>query len=144
MKTRKFLVLALVLVLAVLALFACNTKEKEPMVLTEADNFIVLKPTNDYAGKSLIEFMNSAKANGEFDFTYEESQYGAMIKTINGFGDPTDNTKAWLLYTNDEANSTTAYGTIEYQEKVYASATVGASSLIVIENGLYIWVYKAF
>ena len=144
MKTRKFLVLSLVLVLLVLCLCACGAKEKEPMVLTESENFIVIKPTNDLSGTPLIDVMKNAKSSGQFDFTYEDTQYGAMIKTINGVGDPTDNTKAWMLYTSDTEHANTAWGQVEYQSNVYGSATLGASALNVIENGIYIWVYQSF
>ena len=141
MKTRKILVLALVLVLAVLTLFACNTKEKEPTVLKESDEYIVLKPTADFVGKSLLEFMNSAKANGELDFTVDSTN---MVQSINGIANPADYSKCWMLYTSDAEHANTAWGTIVYKDQTYGSATLGAESLIIVENGLYIWVYTTF
>ena len=141
MKTRKILVLSLVLVLLVLCLCACGAKEKEPTILKESDEYYVLKPTADFAGKSLLEFMNSVKASGELDFTVDNTN---MITSINGVANTSDYSKCWMLYTSDTEHANTAWGQIEYNGQVYGSATLGAESLIIVENGLYIWVYTTF
>lgn len=141
MKTRKILVLSLVLVLLVLCLCACGAKEKEPTVLKESDEYYVLKPTSDFAGQSLLAFMNSIKANGELDFTVDSTN---MVTSINDVANPADFSKCWMLYTSDTEHANTAWGQIEYQGNTYGSATLGAESLIIVENGLYIWVYTTF
>ena len=49
-----------------------------------------------------------------------------------------------MLYTDDAENSNDAWGTVVYEGKTYASATLGAESLVIAEDCVYIWVYTKF
>ena len=138
MKTRKILVLALVLVLAVLALFACNAKDKEPLVLTDSENLVVLQPTSEYAGKTVLEFMNIVKEKGEIDFVVENG----MVTSVNGKEQSYADNNYWMIYTSDESHSNTAWGTAEYKGKVYGSADTGVTELPIAENCIYILAYQ--
>ena len=136
---KKFIpVLVIVLVLLV-CLCACSKKD-EPTVIKESDTYIVLAPTKDFAGKNLIDFMAKAKENGYLEYEVANG----MVTSINGITNPADFSYCWMLYTSDETQANTAWGTIEYNGKTYGSAVKGAEELVVIEGGLYIWVYTKF
>ena len=136
----KKVIAILLLVVSVCTLtFACS--KKEPTVIKDTDEFIVLKPTADYAGKKLIEFMDHVKSQGTLDYTSDTSAYGAFIDSVNGIKNSGNN--YWMLYTDDEDNSNSVWGEISYKDKVYASAALGASDLVIKAGCPYIWVYTA-
>lgn len=99
---------------------------------------VVLTPQEEFAGKTLSEFMTSEKDAGRLDFTIENS----MVTSVNGVKNTTNT--FWMLYTDDADNSNSAWGTIEYDGKTYASATLGATELIIAKDCTYIWVYTKF
>ena len=143
-------VVAIVLVLLV-ALCACNQKEptkiNEPTtpatdssVINVSDTTIVLAPTSDYVGQTLLSFMQASTLKGLLEF----SLTNGMVTSINGKENTADYSKCWMLYTSDENMANTAWGTVEYQGNVYGSAVKGVTELNIIENGLYIWVYTTF
>ena len=136
----KKVIAILLLVVSVCTLtFACS--KKEPTVIKDTDEFIVLKPTADYAGKKLIEFMDYTRSQGTLDYTSETSAYGDFINSVNGIANT--NEKYWMLYTDDEENSNSAWGEISYKDKIYVSAALGASDLVIRSSCTYIWVYTA-
>ena len=143
-------VVAIVLILLV-ALCACNQKEPtkidEPTtpatdssVINVSDTTIVLAPTSDYVGQTLLSFMQASTLKGLLEF----SLTNGMVTSINGKENTADYSKCWMLYTSDENMANTAWGTVEYQGNVYGSAVKGVTELNIIENGLYIWVYTTF
>ena len=143
-------VVAIVLVLLV-ALCACNPKEptkiNEPTtpatdssVINVSDTTIVLAPTSDYVGQTLLSFMQASTLKGLLEF----SLTNGMVTSINGKENTADYSKCWMLYTSDANMANTAWGTVEYQGNVYGSAVKGVTELNIIENGLYIWVYTTF
>ena len=143
-------VVAIVLVLLV-ALCACNQKEPtkidEPTtpatdssVINVSDTTIVLAPTSDYVGQTLLSFMQASTLKGLLEF----SLTNGMVTSINGKENTADYSKCWMLYTSDANMANTAWGTVEYQGNVYGSAVKGVTELNIIENGLYIWVYTTF
>ncbi len=67
-----------------------------------------------------------------------------MITRINDIANSASENKYWMLYTSDTANANDAWGTVEYKEKTYGSATLGAESLVIKEDCLYIWYYQSF
>ncbi len=143
-------VVAIVLILLV-ALCACNQKEPtkidEPTtpatdssVINVSDTTIVLAPTSDYVGQTLLSFMQASTLKGLLEF----SLTNGMVTSINGKENTADYSKCWMLYTSDANMANTAWGTVEYQGNVYGSAVKGVTELNIIENGLYIWVYTTF
>ena len=50
----------------------------------------------------------------------------------------------WMLYTSDSENANQEWGTFEYEDSIYGSATLGADALIVKEDCIYIWAYQTF
>ena len=126
---KKTVSLLLVLVIACVFLCACDAVGKK----------VVLTPQSEFVGQALSEFMTAEKDKGKLDFTVDDS---GMVTSIDGIKNTTN--KFWMLYTDDAENSDTAWGTIEHDGKTYASATLGATALIIAENCTYIWVYTAF
>lgn len=141
---KKFLVTFLVLAISILCLFAVACKEKEPLVIKESDTYIVIKVSSEQKeitnNLTLLEYMQSLKADGQLEFVVS----GGMITSINNIENPSDWSKCWMLYTSDTENSNNAWGEIDYNGNIYGSANFGAERLIVKENALYIWVFKAF
>ena len=144
-------VVAIVLILLV-ALCACN-QQKEPTKINEpttpvsdssvinvSETTIVLAPTSDYVGQTLLSFMQASTLKGLLEFTLTNG----MVTAINGKESTADYSKCWMLYTSDANMANTAWGTVEYQGNVYGSAVKGVTELNIIENGLYIWVYTTF
>ena len=123
--------------LACAFLFGCAPKTK---VLKETDEFIVITPSEKFVGKTLVECMDGLKTSGELDFSIKNG----MISSINGIDNPSDYSYCWMVYTDDADNSNVSWGQIEYKDKVYAMATLGAESLVIAEGCIYIWVYIKF
>ncbi|MBO4251719.1 MAG: hypothetical protein J5911_03545 [Clostridia bacterium] len=125
---KKIVALILCVVFACALLCGCDNVGKT----------VVLKPQDDFVGKTLSEFMQSEKDQGKLDFVIENS----MVVSIDGVKNTTNT--YWMLYTDDAANSNDAWGTIEYDGKTYASATLGAESLVIASGRTYIWVFTKF
>ena len=134
---KKIIALSLCIMLLCALLCGCVAKTK---VLKETDEFIVITPSEEFAGKTLKDCMDELKTRGELEFTVNNG----MISSINGIDNPADYSYCWMLYTDDAENSNDAWGTVVYEGKTYASATLGAESLVIAEDCVYIWVYTKF
>ena len=131
---KKLICVLLVFVIFCAFPFGCGGKNT---VLKETDEFIVLTPTEDFVGRKLIEFMDHTKTEGSLDYTAD----GTFITSVNGIYNSAESGDYWMLYTDDADNSNAAWGTIEYEGKTYASAALGADSLVIAKDCVYIWVY---
>lgn len=118
-------------------LLGCGGKNT---VLKESDRFIILTPSEEFTGKKLSDFMDYTKEQGTLDYKLENG----MVTSVNGIDNPADYSYCWMLYTDDAEKSNTAWGTIEFNGKNYASATLGANALIIAKDCTYIWVYTKF
>lgn len=121
---------------------ACGTTE--PLVIKESDTYIVITVSSEQMElteeTTLVEYMTSLKESGELEFEIKSG----MVSSVNGISNPADYSSCWMLYTDDEDNSNVAWGTIEYNEKIYGSAILGAETLKVKDSCVYIWVYQTF
>ncbi|MCK5320466.1 DUF4430 domain-containing protein [Candidatus Parcubacteria bacterium] len=83
---------------------------------TEANNiFVVLKIDNgqhekeiSYAAQSretAFDLMKELKDKEEIDFTYQESNVGVFINSINNIENDVKNSTYWMFYVNDELAS---------------------------------------
>lgn len=131
---KKLVCLLLTILTAVCILSACARSEL--IVINESDDFVVITCEKNKDGLTLAECMQ--ENGGEFVIE------NGMVISINGLENASDWSKVWMLYTDDEELSNTAWGTVEYNGKVYASAIYGAESLIVKKGCTYIWLYKSF
>ena len=109
---------------------ACESKNPDPGLITVTEN--------EYNGATLSEYMDYLQGEGEL--TYSIS--GGMVTEINGTANTTNS--FWMLYTDDGENSDESWGTYEYENVTYASASLGAETLPVKVNCTYIWVYQTF
>lgn len=132
---KKLLTLLLVTLTALMLFTAC-AKEKDPLVIAESDEFVVIKCQTDKEDLTLASYMD-----GLDDIFVIEN---GMVVSINGIKNAADWSYCWMLYTDDEEMSNTAWGEIEYKDKVYGSAVLGADSLVVKNGKTYIWVYQGF
>ena len=135
--------LSLCLVIITLGLCFASCKE-EPLVIKDSDTFIVIKTTEKALdGKEnmmLIDYMEMLRDDGELEFKVNSG----MITSINGYDNPADYSKCWMLYTSDSDFSSSEWGTVEYQGVEYGSAILGAEMLVIKPNQTYIWVFKSF
>ena len=148
---KKLIPVVVIILVLLVAFCACNknepTKIDDPTtpatdtsVITVSDTTLVLAPTSDYVGQTLLSFMQASTLKGLMEF----SLANGMVVSINGVENTSDYSKCWMLYTSDENMANTAWGTVEYQGNIYGSAVKGVTELTIIENGLYIWVYTTF
>ena len=139
-KSLSFLLVVISLCSAMM-LASCQS---EPVAIENSDPYIVIKPTAEsIEGKedmSLADYMAELKEKGELDYTINNG----MITSINAIENPADFSKCWMLYTSDSDNSGNAWGTIEYEGKECGSAVVGAESITLKPEHLYIWVFKSY
>ena len=135
MKKLAAALFALVAALACMAFAACTGSnaggDENTVVITVAEDY-------DVEGKTLKDYMDYLVAEDEL--AYEISD--GMIVSLNGKANTTNS--YWMLYTSDEANANTAWGTIEYDGHTYGSATLGAPSLPLAEGAVYVWSYQTF
>ncbi len=119
----------------VLFLFSA-TACKSPV--TTDGEFVVITVEKAEENTTLLDYMNALQEKDELSFAIEHG----MVTSI---GDKANTTNCyWMLYTSDEENSNSAWGTVEYQETTYNSASVGVEELIVKEGETYVWVYTTF
>lgn len=99
---------------------------------------IFVQKGQDLTNATLIDCMNQLQESQEFSFTVENG----MITKINGTKN--GNSSYWMLYTNDEDSSNTAWGTYEYNGEIFGSSILGAETLLIKSGCTYIWVYQTF
>lgn len=137
--------LSLVLVIATLFLALSLTACKEaPLVIKDSDTFIVIKTTEKSLegkdGMMLIDYMAELRNDGKLEFAVTDG----MVTSINGQANAADYSICWMLYTSDADFASSAWGTVEYEGVEYGSAVVGAETLELKPDQIYIWVFKSF
>ena len=125
-------------VLVLITLVSCTSKE--PLVVSEGETLYVISVTeqSSYDCEFLSDYMEKLKENSEFEYTESDG----MITSVNGLYNKDDFSKCWMLYTSDEENANTGWGTIEYNGNIYGSSLFGADKLKIKPGMLYFWVYK--
>ena len=121
------------LVCALCAFAACNKSNPDHVVLKPSESDMALTEST-----TLLDYMDYLVQKSELE--YEIS--GTFITSINGVKNGTNS--YWMLYCDDTSNSNADWGTCEYGGKIYYSATLGASELIVTDGCTYIWSYETF
>ena len=114
-----------------------NTTKAE--ILLSNENLVVIKVIEASSSSTLMDAMNYLKQNGEMDF---EVSLDGMINSINGIKNAPDWSSFWAIYTSDAEMSNLEWGTFEYNGKILGSAILGANTLIVQENFLYVWAFN--
>lgn len=124
---KKIVTLLLVTLCALFA-FACDQPSNPP-----ADIKFTVETDNVQSGATVLDYMNYLQNENEFTFTISDG----MITSFNGVSGASN--QYWMLYTDDTANSNSAWGTITVDGKTYNSATLGAETLIAVDGCTYVW-----
>ncbi len=130
-----------VIIAVMLVLASCGSSA--PLVVKDSETCIVITATKDSIGDvemTLMDYMATLKEKGELEY----SVANGMITSINGIENPADYSSCWMLYTGDEDNANSAWGTVSYNGNEYGSAVIGAEVLKVKAGCQYIWVFKSF
>lgn len=134
-KIISFFSLILALLITSFVFVGCK---KTPVKLD--GDYIVITAEEDANGKTLLAYMNELKAQDKISFELANG----MVTSINGKANAADFSSCWMLYTSDSENANEAWGIVEYEEKNYGSATLGAEELLVKSGEIYIWWYQSF
>ena len=132
--TKRMLCALLTLIISALTLASCT---QEPLVIYDSETTIVIRCEETDGEKVLIDYMNELQAEGKLEFVVEDG----MITSINGIENPADYSSCWMLYTSDADNANSAWGTVLYEDVEYGSAILGAESLKIKADNIYIWVF---
>ena len=128
---KKFAVLLLIAVILTAGIAGCS-KNKNEVVITIDNNYDLA------SGDTLIDYMEYLDEKDKLDYEVENG----MITEINDIHNSLNS--YWMLYTDDPNFSNSACGTYQYKDKTLGSATLGAESLKINKDYLYIWVYQSF
>ena len=132
---KRLFVVAMAFMISTCAFVGC----KKEAVKLDGD-YVLIEAEESADGKTLLAYMQELQANGKLNFALENG----MVTSIDGKQNKADYSACWMLYTSDSENANDAWGIVEYEEKEYGSAVVGAESLIVKAGELYIWWYQSF
>ena len=144
-KMKCILTLLLATVLCLFWFTACKKEMGETKALVlecVTETMVVMKIVEAEENATALSALMKLKEQGEIEFTYTDSTYGAYVTSINGKAEITG--YSWMLYTSDTERSSTEFGSIEYKAKTYGQASEGASSLVVKAEEYYIWSYEAW
>lgn len=126
-------------ILCLLTLLFAFTACSEPVVQTDTEIVVTIKASvlKKADGDKLQDYLDALD-----DFTYEEKS--GMIITINGVTADAAKGEYWLIYTNDAEHGNEDWGTYEYNEETYLSATLGIAELPVEEGFVYVFAISKF
>ena len=128
------LFVSLLLVFSAMLFVSCGKdKDVDPVVID-------LGGVEVSGGETLLDIMEALEEEGELSFKCTDG----MITSINGTANAVTYNPCWMLYTSDEENANTAWGTFEHNGETLGSAVVGAESLVVKTGEIYVWVYQSF
>lgn len=141
-KLNALFTLCLAVLMSALLFVACGEQGgasvKASVTATEDMVVVTIEETDGKA--TLIDAMETLKADGKLQ--YEISS--GMVTSIGGKANETISVSegySWMLYTSDAEMANVSWGTVEYEGATYGSAALGAETLVVIEDGVYIWSY---
>lgn len=134
MKKFKVLILALIAAFALCLFAACNNSDGavDPVVICANDEAFT------YEDKTLLDYMNYLQSKEALSFTVDDG----MVTSINGKSNTTNS--YWMLYTSDTENANNDWGTYNNNGEIYGSATLGAGTLAVKKDCVYVWSYQSF
>lgn len=110
--------------------FASCNKEAKPVIIT-ADSSVA-------EGTTLLVYMEELQESGKLTFTVQNG----MVTSLNGTKNGTNS--YWMLYTSDENNANTAWGSFDYEGETLGSATLGVADILIVAGETYAWVYQSF
>ena len=136
---KKFVTVLMAVLAVLICCFIAACGDRTPIKADENTVIITASDSSfDFDGKTLKEYMDYLQENQKLTYSISNG----MVTTINGKSNTTNS--YWMLYTSDSENANQAWGTFEYEDNIFGSATLGADALIVKENCIYIWAYQTF
>jgi len=140
-KIRNFCFTLLAAILSLFVLVSCDSCDEgsaKSTLLNKSDTLVVIKTTDVKGGYSLEDCLEDLEDAGKLSFEEENG----MILSLNGVSNTA--TSYWLIYTSDEKNANSAWGSYEYDGKTHYSAAFGIEQLKVKEGALYIFAYETY
>lgn len=139
-KIFNFFISFMFVFVSVCGFVACDRGTIQAEVVESSETLVVIKIEKTDGVATLLDAMNDLQETEKISFVIASG----MVTSINGKENNTVSLSegySWMLYTSDEANANTTWGTCEYDGKVYGSAAAGANSLKVVQGAYYIWSY---
>ena len=133
------LVICLILACSISASCKDSSASANATIVYSSETMVVIKVDEVSGNATLIHAFDSVKGD---NFNYEIS--GGMITSVNGVQNTADWSYCWMIYTNDADFSNSAWGFITHNGEEFGSAILGAESLPVTANCLYILNYTYF
>ncbi len=140
-KIRNFCFTLLATMLSLFTLVACASCDDgsaKSTVLEKSDTLVVIKTTDVQGKYSLEDCLEDLEDAGKLSVEEENG----MIVSLNGVAN--QGSSYWLIYTSDEKNANSSWGSYEYDGKTYYSAALGVEQLKVKEDALYIFAYETY
>ena len=136
---KRFLTLLATFCTIITCCFIAACRDNEPIKADENTVIITASDSSfEFENKTLKDYMEYLQDNEKLTFSISNG----MVTAINGKSNT--NNSYWMLYTSDSENANHAWGTFEYEDSIYGSAIVGADSLILKKDSIYIWAYQTF
>ena len=134
-------IIALLVVLSV-SLFACKkyVQQTDTGVVFTVDEHIM----KDVEGKHLIDYLNALQDKGELTFSAPQSTYGSFLEEVNGIKADATKGEYWFIYSDDEENTTAAWGEYEYEGKKYYSTNFGLDDQPLKAGATYILMVSTY
>ena len=147
----KSLIFYLLCAILIFSCTACHLGGKTTANLVSVREESVVMSIQETDGEAnAFNALESLKEQGKITFEFVDSTYGAYVTSINGKAEmvisSTLNSSegyTWSFYTSDMEYAYD-YQSIEIDGRVCGLSSLGASSLIVKEGELYVWVYEYY
>lgn len=137
MKTTKILSLIVLAAVVLAVLCGCSS----PVDMTETEVIVKAEGKLTEGCETLEDYMAALQEAGKLSYVASDG----MVTEINGKkADYAADKTNWMLYTDDEENSNSAWGTYEHDGKTLASASLGMGDLPLKEGAVYVWVIVKF
>lgn len=138
-KIISFISLLATAIFCAVCMISCGSDAVKASVTESSEKLLVIQVEESDGKATLKDAMEKLKEDGKI--AYEADATGMVIS----IGETANTTSSfWMLYTSDEDNANTEWGTYTYGEKELGSAVLGASLLVVEKDATYIWVYQTF
>lgn len=135
------LLLTFLFALGAFSLVSCSQTD---YVLAD-ENTVAIFPSEEVLAltdsTTLSDYLAAMQEKGQLTYVMEDG----MINSVNGIANEYTgtNSMSWMIYTSDPDQSNSAFGQLKYEGKRYASASLGAESLIVKADYAYFLAYHS-
>ena len=135
-KILSVVVIVALLVTLCLAFVGCKkyVQQIDTGVVFTVDDDIM----SDVTGKHLIDYLNALQDKGKLTFSASQSTYGSFLEEVNGIKADASKGEYWFIYSDDEENTTAAWGEYEYNGKKYYSTNFGLDDQPLKAGATYI------